>query len=203
METATFALGCFWSAEAYFGQVEGVECTQVGYMDIVASDSTGEESLTLECIQIQFDPISCTYEQLLQVFWQAHTPTNPPSFKQYGSVIFYHDLRQEKAARQALEREREMVAHLYTSMEPVKEFTPAEGLHQKKYLQDEPELLSLCLEEAVSLDDFLQAKAAVKLNSFVYGLLDAEQTAESVEKSKLSPDTAAKIIHYLYMLESD
>jgi peptide-methionine (S)-S-oxide reductase len=32
-EKATFAAGCFWSAEAAFRKVEGVQDTEVGFMD--------------------------------------------------------------------------------------------------------------------------------------------------------------------------
>ncbi len=79
-ELATFGAGCFWGVEAEFQRVPGVIDTAVGYSGgetpnptykDVCTDETGHA----EVVQVTFDPAKVSYEQLLDVFWQAHDPT--------------------------------------------------------------------------------------------------------------------------------
>src|SRR6266480_4307647 len=79
-EIATFGAGCFWGVEAAFQRVPGVIDTAVGYSGgerpnptykDVCTDETGHA----EVVQVTFDPAKVSYEQLLDVFWQAHDPT--------------------------------------------------------------------------------------------------------------------------------
>jgi peptide-methionine (S)-S-oxide reductase len=80
VETAVFAMGCFWGAERAFWQVPGVYTTAVGYAgghtpnptyDEVCSGRTGHTEVVL----VGFDPAQVGYERLLEVFWESHDPT--------------------------------------------------------------------------------------------------------------------------------
>lgn len=80
MEMAMFGLGCFWGAERKFWQIDGVYSTAVGYAgghtpnpsyEEVCSGMTGHA----EVVRVVFDPQTVSYEQLLQVFWESHDPT--------------------------------------------------------------------------------------------------------------------------------
>src|SRR5262245_19275180 len=111
---ATFGAGCFWGVEAAFRRVKGVTGTAVGYAggdfpnptyQDVCSDRTGHA----EVVQVEFDPAQVTYDQLLEVFWNCHDPTQlnrqgPDLGSQYRSVIFYHSPEQQAAAVAAKER---------------------------------------------------------------------------------------------------
>jgi len=79
-EIATFGAGCFWGVEAAFQRVPGVIDTAVGYSgghtgnptyQDVCTDETGHA----EVVQVTFDPAKVSFEQLLDVLWQAHDPT--------------------------------------------------------------------------------------------------------------------------------
>ena len=115
-EIATFGAGCFWGVEAAFQQVPGVIDTAVGYSGgetpnptykDVCTDETGHA----EVVQVTFDPAKVSYEQLLDVFWKAHDPTQvnrqgPDFGTQYRTAIFTHSPEQEamaKKSRAALE----------------------------------------------------------------------------------------------------
>jgi len=80
MELALFGLGCFWGAERKFWQVEGVYSTSVGYAGGFTANPTYEEVCSgrtghNEVVRVVFDPRRLDYETLLQVFWEAHDPT--------------------------------------------------------------------------------------------------------------------------------
>jgi len=146
-EIATFGAGCFWGVEAAFQRVSGVVDTTVGYSGgetpnptykDVCTDETGHA----EVVQVAFDPRKVSYEQLLDVFWQAHDPTQvnrqgPDFGTQYRSAIFFHSPEQEAAAKQsraALEASGKLERPIATEITPASTFYRAEEYHQK-YLQ--------------------------------------------------------------------
>lgn len=145
-ETAIFGGGCFWCVEAVFEQVPGVTKVVSGYTggrtrnpsyeDICRGD-TGHA----EAIQITFDPSIITYAKLLDVFWDAHDPTQlnrqgNDVGEQYRSVIYYHGKEQRdaaKASRDALAASGKYKKPIVTLLQPAETFYPAEDYHQGYY----------------------------------------------------------------------
>lgn len=147
MEKATFGAGCFWGVEATFAEIPGVKETAVGYAggqtqnptyQEVCTDSTGHA----EVVQVTYDPAQVAYEKLLEVFWQAHDPTQlnrqgPDVGTQYRSSIFFHTPEQEQAARaskDALQKSGRFARPIVTEITPAPPFWRAEEYHQK-YLE--------------------------------------------------------------------
>lgn len=147
MDKAVFAAGCFWGVEAAFRRVDGVKGTLVGYTgghverpsyEQVCSDTTGHA----EAVLVEFDPELVGYEQLLDVFFQVHDPTQkdrqgPDIGSQYRSAIFVLDEEQEQVARGAIERldaSGRLPRPVATRIEPAATFWPAEDYHQR-YLE--------------------------------------------------------------------
>lgn len=143
LEKATFGAGCFWGVEAAFQQVEGVVATQVGYMggwkerptyEEVCSKATGHA----EVVEVTFDPARISYDQLLQLFWDCHDPTQlnrqgPDVGTNYRSVIFFHSAKQEAAARASLAKEQGRGRYsrpIVTEISPATTFWRAEEYHQ-------------------------------------------------------------------------
>src|SRR5881227_575981 len=146
-EIAMFGAGCFWGVEATFQRVPGVIDTAVGYSggDMpnptykdVCTDETGHA----EVVQVTFDPAKVSYEQLLDIFLQAHDPTQvnrqgPDFGTQYRTAIFFHSPEQEAAAKQsraALEASGKYRRPIATEITPAGKFDRAEDDRQK-YLQ--------------------------------------------------------------------
>ena len=105
MQIASFAAGCFWTAEAAFRKVRGVTNTAVGYSGGEAANPTYRDVCTgktghAETVRVEFDPGVVSYAQLLEVFWDCHNPAErvrPGS--QYRSLIFCHVAEQEVEAK--------------------------------------------------------------------------------------------------------
>lgn len=147
MAKATFAAGCFWGVEATFRQIPGVIGTRVGYTGgnflnptykDVCSDLTGHA----EAVEVEFDPSKVTYEQLLDVFWANHDPTQlnrqgPDYGTQYRSAIFFHSPEQEQSARgskEKLQNSGQFHRPVVTDIRPAAHFYEAEDYHQQ-YLE--------------------------------------------------------------------
>jgi peptide-methionine (S)-S-oxide reductase len=142
MEKANFAAGCFWQVEEAFQRVPGVVSTTVGYTGgempnptygDVCSGATGHA----ETLEVEFDPAQVGYEQLLDVFWQVHDPTQrnrqgPDIGTQYRSAIFFHSPEQEAAARASKTALQERSPReVVTEIVPASEFFRAEEYHQR------------------------------------------------------------------------
>jgi len=147
MEKATFGAGCFWGVEAAFRQIPGVTATAAGYAGgtlanptykDVCSDRTGHA----EVVEVDYDPQKVSYEDLLNVFWENHDPTQlnrqgPDVGTQYRSVIFFHSPEQEAAAqasKEKLESSGRFRRPIVTRIEPAPAFWQAEDYHQQ-YLE--------------------------------------------------------------------
>jgi peptide-methionine (S)-S-oxide reductase len=147
MAKATFGAGCFWGVEAAFRKVPGVLATAVGYAggaiaspsyEMVCTGRTGHA----EVVEVDFDPDKVGYDQLLDVFWANHNPTQlnrqgPDIGTQYRSAIFVHDAEQEAAAKASLKRLEASGIHraaIVTEITPAGPFWKAEDYHQQ-YLE--------------------------------------------------------------------
>ena len=146
-EIATFGAGCFWGVEHLFRKVPGVTEAVSGYSGgfvenpdyrLVCTGTTGHA----EVVQVTFDPEVVTYDQLLEVFWAMHDPTQvnrqgPDTGTQYRSIILTHTGEQKVAA----EASKELAQTRYpkpiaTEIVPFAAFYPAEDYHQRYYLNN-------------------------------------------------------------------
>jgi peptide-methionine (S)-S-oxide reductase len=142
---ATFGAGCFWGVEAAFRQIEGVTRTRVGYTGGTLDNPTYEDVCShttghAEVVEVTYDPERVTYDELLDVFWRKHDPTqlNRQGWDigdQYRSVVFVHDEEQQEAALRSKAREQaNWSAPIVTQVEPAETFYEAEDYHQQ-YLE--------------------------------------------------------------------
>jgi len=138
---ATFGGGCFWCMEAVFERLEGVQSVVSGYAGGTSKTPTYKEVCSgntghAEVIQIEFDPEKLSYEDLLDLFWQAHDPTTPNRQgadvgSQYRSIILYHDPDQKAAAETSKKSAGGMFKRsIITEILPLEKFYPAEAYHQ-------------------------------------------------------------------------
>ncbi len=148
-QTATFAGGCFWCVEEAFDKVEGVLSTTSGYANgkldnptyaQVSQGNTGH----VESLQVIYDPQQVSYDQLLEVFWHNHDPTDGGGQfcdrgNQYRPAIFYHNTQQQQLAEQSrkiLRENKPFGRPVLTAIEPLTVFYPAEERHQDYHIKN-------------------------------------------------------------------
>jgi len=140
-EVTVLAGGCFWCTEAVFLDVVGVKSVESGYTGgDVASPSykqvCGGDTGHAEAIRITFDPDQLSYDDLLDIFFATHDPTQlnrqgNDVGTQYRSAIFPQSEEQERKARSAIDRaNEEREGRVVTTIEPMGEWWPAEDYHQ-------------------------------------------------------------------------
>jgi peptide-methionine (S)-S-oxide reductase len=140
-QVAVLAGGCFWCTEAVFLDVVGVIKVESGYTGGTVANPTykqvcGGDTGHAEAIRVTFDPDELSYDDLLDIFFATHDPTQlnrqgNDVGTQYRSAIFPQDEEQERKAREAIARNN--VDHgngIVTTIEPNGEWYPAEDYHQ-------------------------------------------------------------------------
>jgi len=152
VSTLVVGMGCFWGAERKYWQAEGVYSTAVGYAGGYTPNPTYEEvcsGLTghTEVVLVAFDTTATSLEEMLQVFWENHDPTQGMRQgndigTQYRSGIYYIDEAQRTAAetsRDAYQKELQGAgyAEITTEIAPLGNFFYAEPYHQQ-YLGKNP-----------------------------------------------------------------
>jgi peptide-methionine (S)-S-oxide reductase len=154
-----------------------------------------------ETIQIDYDPIQVTYEELLDVFWNSHVPEARMSSRQYRSAILYHNEQQRQTVLALKEqRETDTGKQIFTAIEPFQTFTLAEDYHQKYDLQRNKTLLRAYQEIYPELEDFVNSTAVTRMNGYVAGYGSAEQAQAERELLGLSGkalDALRKVIKRL------
>jgi len=144
---ATFAGGCFWCVESDFDKVPGVISTTSGYTGGTKVDPTYAEVGSgrtghAESVEIVYDPMKVTYEQLLDVFWHNIDPlVKDRQFcdvgSEYRTAIFVHDGEQQRLAEESKKRiEVQLKAPVQTEIVAAGSFYRAEEYHQDYYLKN-------------------------------------------------------------------
>jgi methionine-S-sulfoxide reductase len=143
-ETAIFGAGCFWGVEYVFERVPGVVNTEVGYAGGHTEHPTyrevcGHGTGHAEVARVEFDPDVVTFDQLLEVFWAMHDPTQvnrqgPDVGDQYRSAILTTSDEQRMTAEASRDRAQARFDRpISTEIVPADTFWPAEDYHQRYY----------------------------------------------------------------------
>ncbi|ADD03936.1 peptide methionine sulfoxide reductase MsrA (S-form specific) [Natrialba magadii ATCC 43099] len=174
-QTATFGMGCFWGPDARFGAMEGVVRTRVGYAGGTEPNpsyySLGDHT---EVVQLEYDPETLSYEDLLEVFWANHSWQPPSRKRQYRGVVLAHDDEQYEAAHRTKDDLAERTGTTVESeIEVLESITLAEDYHQKYELRSTP----VAGDELVDQygDEFVDSTVVARLNGFVAGHGTEEQ----------------------------
>jgi peptide-methionine (S)-S-oxide reductase len=152
LETAVFAMGCFWGVERIFWKIPGVYVTAAGYAAGITPNPTYEEVCSgrtghTEVVLVVFDPKAVTYETLLKAFWENHDPTQGMRQgndigTQYRSGVYVTNDAQAAAAVESKEAYQQALSAkglgtISTEIAAAGPFYFAEDYHQQ-YLAKNP-----------------------------------------------------------------
>jgi peptide-methionine (S)-S-oxide reductase len=143
-EIITLGAGCFWCTEAVFQQIAGVTSVKPGYMGGKTKNPTYDDICTgttghAEVAQLSFDPQKVTLERILEIFWQAHDPTQlnrqgADVGTQYRSAIFYeNDTQKQIAEKSKAAAQKEFTKPIVTEITKAATFYVAENYHHDYY----------------------------------------------------------------------
>ena len=145
-------MGCFWGAERMFWQQEGVYSTSAGYSAGKTTDPTYQDICTgttghAEVVLVVYDSQLIDLEQLLEIFWEGHDPTQfmrqgNDVGSQYRSIIFYddddaHDKIESSRNQYQTELNKAGFGEIVTEIKASEDFFYAEDYHQQ-YLAKNP-----------------------------------------------------------------
>lgn len=150
MTEATLGAGCFWCIEACYKTLNGVISVEPGYAGGTVEHPTYKqvcEGTTghAEVARVHFDEHIISLEEILEVFWFVHDPTQlnrqgNDVGTQYRSVIFYHNEQQKEIAEQYKEKLNDAGVWdkpIVTEITALSNYYPAEDYH-KDYFELNP-----------------------------------------------------------------
>ncbi len=149
LDSALVGGGCFWCTEALMKMLKGVKEVIPGYAgghvpnpsyEAVCTQTTGHAEVVL----VRFNPQELSYQNLIEYFFLTHDPTTlnrqgNDIGPQYRSVIFYFNEEQKhiaEAVKADLVRRKVFDKPIVTSIEPYKNFYPAEDYHRDYYARN-------------------------------------------------------------------
>lgn len=146
-ESTILAGGCFWGMQELLRKIDGVIETEVGYCGGLNQNATYENHPGhAEAVRVVFDPEKVSLKTLLtDWFFRMHDPTTlnrqgNDRGTSYRSTIFYADEEQKQTALTAIQEAQasgRWKNPVVTTVEPVKNWSVAEGYHQD-YLVKNP-----------------------------------------------------------------
>ena len=146
IQEATFGAGCFWCIEACYSELQGVLEVYPGYAGGSIQNPTYEEVCSgntghAEVARVVFDDEKITFDELLELFWFVHDPTQlnrqgNDIGTQYRSVIFYHSEYQIERAHHFITKlnlEKVWGNPIVTEVQEIINFFRAENYHHNYF----------------------------------------------------------------------
>jgi peptide-methionine (S)-S-oxide reductase len=170
----------------------GVIRTRVGYTGGTHADPTyynlGDHT---ESIQVDYDPEQISFEQLLQVFWEAHNPLSRPYSRQYMAAVFYEDEEQKRLSEASRGRvAAELGGDVFTQVLPAGTFYLAEDYHQKYNLRRYQSIYDEIAAVYPQTEQVIASTAAARINGYLGGYSTRAQLEEELAELGLSQVSA-------------
>lgn len=141
MEKFVLAGGCFWCLDSAYIQFKGITDVTCGYTGGIVPNPTYEQvcdgnTQHAEVVSIEFDSSQITSEQVLDIFFTVHDPTQlnrqgNDIGTQYRSAMFYQSQDQKELFESAIDRAKEIWGEgIVTEVTELGDFYRAEEYHQ-------------------------------------------------------------------------
>lgn len=149
MKTIFLAAGCFWGAQHYLKQINGVVETETGFANGDTENPTYKEVYTdrtgyAEAVRVVFDPEVLPLRRLVQLYFDCIEPTSvnqqgEDCGTRYRTGIYYIEPEDYLIVKEVFDEvQRGYSAPLAVEVEPLRCFFPADESHQD-YLEKHPD----------------------------------------------------------------
>ena len=170
--------------------------TRVGYTGGALADPTyhalGDHT---ESVQVDYDPTLITYAELLEVFWESHSPSLKPYSRQYMNAVFYHDESQKELVMATRDRVAEALGStVSTQALPAGTFYLAEDYHQKYNLRHGGIFYRELAASYPRTEDLIASTAAARLNGYLGGYGTRAQLEAELDGLGLSPEASEQLL---------
>ncbi|WP_050033335.1 peptide-methionine (S)-S-oxide reductase MsrA [Halorubrum halophilum] len=169
-DTATFGIGCFWGPDAQFGAIDGVVRTRVGYAGGTKLDPTyhslGDHT---EVFQVEFDPDTIAYRDLLEMVFESHNPQRQTRKTQYQNIVFAATEDQRADLDEFLTTRGLTADGIETRIEQLSRFYRAEDYHQKYKLRSVSSFIDAFEAAGYGDEELRESPIAAKLNGYAAG----------------------------------
>ena len=155
-------------------------------MDSPSYSNIGDHT---ETVQVDYDPGRLTYDQLLDIFWKSHSPTERYGSRQYMNAVFYHNEPQRQMAMASKAAvEQKIGSTVKSEVVPLRSFTMAEDYHQKYILKRHDDLKNEMSRIYPHHRDFVDSTASARLNGYAGGHGTRDQLSMEIESLGLSTE---------------
>ncbi len=156
-----------------------------------------------ESIQIDYDPETISYEQLLDVFWKNHNTSQQLFYRdrQYMSLlVYYNHSQKEKALRSKEKWEANIEKPIYTEFQPYSAFYIAEDYHHKYLLKRYKNVIASLRKLYSTHDELINGTMTARLNGFVRGKGSFADLKEEVNTWDISDERKSTVLEVLHSL---
>ena len=144
-----FAAGCFWGAQKFFKQIEGVDFTEVGFCNGTVENPTYKQVYTdstghAECVHVRYNPNVVSLTQLTDLYFKVIDPLSlnkqgEDEGTRYRTGVYYDDPMDATTIQVVFKQVKDVlgVTELAVELQPLQCFYRAEDYHQD-YLDKNP-----------------------------------------------------------------
>jgi hypothetical protein len=136
-----------------------------------------------------------SFEELVEIFWKSHNQNSKSYSNQYANILFYHNDSQKRVAETTKrELSKESEKKVFTRIEKIDKFYPAEAYHQKYQLKQTSPYIGIMKDIYPDPEDIRDSTAAARLNGFLSGHGNPEQVSELAGKLGLTRAARDKLL---------
>jgi hypothetical protein len=147
-----------------------------------------------ETIQVDYNPGKVSYQRLLDIFWESHSPTSKVWSQQYMNFIFTHNREQEQLAHNTwIEVQEKATGKVSTEIMLYKGFYLAEDHHQKHFLQGYYDLADVFKEIYPDFDEFLNSTTIARVNGYIGGYGSLSSVKKEIDMLEISSEKKKKL----------
>jgi peptide-methionine (S)-S-oxide reductase len=122
-----------------------------------------------EVVQVEFDPDTVTYRELLDLVFESHAPNRQTGNTQYQNVVLTATKSQQATLDEFLSSRGLTADGIGTRIEQLSRFYPAEDYHQKYKLRSVSSLMDAFDDAGYDDEAVRESPIAAKLNGYAAG----------------------------------